>query len=98
MDVVEESVSDVDSLHSKLERKNQVEKHNETVKDAFKVDFKEQLEKIQNRLQAFRAKEEASLGEVKAVVGKLKYSLVLKNNLKSLYSFFNLLDENYCHL
>ena len=66
----EESTSDVSGLHAKLDRKHNVEKHNETAQEEFQRRFHEDIKKMQNSLKSYTKNQTQSLTTLKSDMSK----------------------------
>ena len=68
--VVEDSISDVDGLHSKLDRKHNVETHNVNVRDTFGADCRHLIKTAKQNLNQFEGENLAFFDAMKKTVGK----------------------------
>ena len=68
--VVKDSVSDVDGLHLKLDRKHSVETHNANARDSFGKDCKQLIEAAKQNLNQFQGENFVFFDSMKKTLGK----------------------------
>ena len=68
--VVKDSISDVDGLHMKLDRKLSVESHNMNARDSFGKDCKQLINAVKQNLNHFRGENFVFFDAMKKTLGK----------------------------
>ena len=68
--VVEDSLSDVHGLHSKLDRKHNVEAHNVSARDTFGEDCKQLIQKVKQNLNQFQGENTVFFDAMKKTLGR----------------------------
>lgn len=69
---VEDSISDVDGLHLKLDRKHNVESHNVNARDSFGKDCKQVIKTVKQNLNQFQGENFVFFDAMKKTLGKWK--------------------------
>ncbi|KAL9983099.1 hypothetical protein ACROYT_G005228 [Oculina patagonica] len=71
LNVVEDSIADVDGLHSKLDRKHNVEAHNVNARDSFGEDCRHLIKSVKQNLNQFEGENFVFLDAMKKTLGSL---------------------------
>lgn len=70
LDTVEDSISDVDGLHSKLDRKHSVEAHNVNARDTFGEDCRHLIKSVKQNLNQFQGENVVFFDAMKKTLGE----------------------------